>query len=330
MALSVAEGGRSRHNSAMAAGKSDLHWAAALIGSCLMLAGCEQARQPTLSYTSPPGSVDVRPDPLWGEPYPYMPPEPDGRSFDPTHGRGTQKYADRLIGRRIADFVAHRWDMLRSGTEISDFFPAAQAGPGPGMCEARRYQITGGISRSRVVRTSDGQWLPPVYAVAGSLAPVPEARAKGYGRRLEQACRERTEMEMWFSAEPDRAYLGAHLADAVVAAARQQGSLPFRLRCTPYPPDVHYKPQCAADVRRTSASINPRAILEVRECYDKLTSDCVSVEIAKVPERSTTIEERWTLDITFDRTDGLRIEEVDLADTQLIIELSSTFHPLRT
>lgn len=249
-----------------------------------------------------------------------MPPEPDGQPFDPTHGLGVQEFADRLIGRHIADFVGHGWDLLRSGIEVNDFYPAAKAGPGSGMCEARRFQIAGGVSGSRVVRTSDGQWLAPVYAVAGSLAPVPEAQAKGYRSRLGQACRQRTDMDMWFSTEPERAYLGARLADAVVEGARQKGRLPFRLTCTPYPPDLHYRPQCAADVRETTASINPRAILYVGECHDEPRPDCVSVQLAKVPERSTQIEERWTLDIRFDQNDGLVIRDVELADTRLIID----------
>ena len=307
----------------MAAGKNDLRVAAAFIGVCLTVAGCGQADQPALSYTSQPGSIDRRPDPLWGETSYHRLPMPmpeELQFFHPTRGLGIQEFADQLIGRRIAQFVGHRWDQLRTGLKINDFYPGAMAGPGPGMCKARRFQITGGFFGSRLMRTSEGEWLSPVYAVAGSLAPVPEERARDYGRRLEQACGQRTDMDMWFSAEPERAYLGARLADAVVAAARQQSRLRFRLRCEPYPPDIHRQPQCAADVRRTTASMNPRAILEVGECHDEPGPDCVSVQLAKVPRRSTRIEDRWTLEIRFDQNDGLAIRDVELADTHIIFE----------
>lgn len=311
---------RPPQNSRMVEERSDLRVATAAISICLAIAGCGRANQWPIAYTAQPGRIDDRPDALWGAPYPHMPPDPRGRPFDPTQGLGVRGFADRLIGRHIADFVGHRWDMLRSGVEVSDFYPHAKAGPGPGMCEARRFQITGGFSGSRVVRTSDGQWSSPVYAVAGSLAPTAAASTKDYRRRLGEACKERSDMDMWFSAEPQSAYLGARLADAAVAAARRQGSLPFRLTCTPYPPDVRYRPQCVGDARGTIASINPRAILEVGECHEKAGPECISVQLAKVPERSTQIEDRWTLDIRFDRTNGFRIKDVALADTQLIID----------
>lgn len=96
----------------------------------------------------------------------------------------------------------------------------------------------------------------------------------------EASCRQRRDMDMWFSADPRQAHLGARLADAVVAAARRQGSLPFRLRCTPYPADIPYWPQCALDVPRTTASIDPRAILEIRECHEKPGPECISVQLA--------------------------------------------------
>jgi hypothetical protein len=295
-------------------------FAAALIGACLMLAGCGRAPPPP-SYTSPPASLDARPNPLWGVFYPDMPPEPDGRPFDPTGGLGIQVFADRLAGRRVADFVAHRWDMLRSGVGINDFYPAARAGPGPGLCVARRFQITGGVSPSGVVGTSGGQWLPPVYIVAGSVAPVPQAQSPDYRRRLEQACAQRRDLDMGFrAAAPDQAYLGARLADAVIAAARQQGRLPFALRCTPFLPDMPEQPLCAADVRKSAASIDPRAILEIGSCYERPEPDCVRVELAKAPRRSAAIGDRWTLEISFDRDEDFRIRKVDLADTLIIFD----------
>jgi len=304
----------------MAVGDCDLRLAAALLGVSSTVAGCGQANGPPLSYTVPAGSIDERPDPLWGDPYPDTPPAPDGRPFDPTKGLGIQLYADRLIGRRVAHFVGHRWDVLRSGAEINEFYPAARAGPGPGMCETRGLQVTGGFFGSRLVKTSAGKWLEPVYTVAGSLPPVSAAGANDYRGHLEQACRRRTDMDMWFSAEPGRAYLAARLADAVVAAARKRAKLPFRLHCRPYPPDIHDRPQCAKDVRAITASIKSRAILQVGECYEEPRPDCVSVDLAKVPERSTRIEDRWTLDIEFDQKGSLTITDVALSDTRIIID----------
>ena len=187
------------------------------------------------------------------------------------------------------------------------------------MCAARRFQVTGGASGSRVERW-EGRWVSPVYAVAGSLAPLAKTSDEAYRKRLDEACRQRADMDMWFSAPPERAYLAARLTDAVVAAAQQPGILPFRLTCTPYPPDARSRPQCAAGVRKTSASLNPRAIVEVGECPDTPGPDCVRVQLAKVPKRSPKIEDRWTLDITFDRGAPLGIEGVALSDTQLIID----------
>lgn len=68
-----------------------------------------------------------------------------------------------------------------------------------------------------------------------------------------------------------------------------------------------------------TATLNPRAILEIRGCFDKSGLDCVSVELAKTPERSNMIGDRWTLDITLDH-DKSQIKAVDLTDTQLIID----------
>ncbi|WP_158266513.1 hypothetical protein [Allosphingosinicella deserti] len=294
---------------------------------CLVVQGCGSAKNPALPHTSPAGSIDWGSNPLWGKPIFDMLPQPDGRPLDPTQGLGVQESADRLIGRHVADFVVHGRDMLLSGVEINNFYPAATAGPGPGMCEARRFQITAWFSGSRVMETSEGKWLEPVYAVSGSLAPFPEERARDYRRRLEQACRQRSDTDRWFGAEsdwfataPERAYLGARLVDAVVAAARQQGKLPFSLQCRPYTFDSPYRPQRAADVRKTAASLNPRAILEVRACNDEPRRNCVGVELAKFPEHSPPIEYRWDLEIRFDATDGLMIKDVALADTHLLID----------
>ena len=303
----------------MVFGKIDLNVVAVFIAVSLLLTGCGQANRATPSYTLAAGSVDARPDPLWGEQYPYMPPGPSGKPFDPTDGAGVQKFADRLMGHRIADFVMLDWDYVREGPEIFDFFPEPEASSNPGMCVVRPYRVTGGRLRGGAIRVHNRKWEPPVYAVAGSLAPIKGTQSAEYRARLSKACSERADMDIWYNAQPKMAYLGASLADRVVAEARRAGALPFELRCTPFPADVPYAPGCAEDVRRVTATLNPRAILEISSCFDKSELDCVSVELAKTPERSHKIGDRWTLDITLDH-DKSQIKAVDLTDTQLIID----------
>jgi hypothetical protein len=265
-----------------------------LLAICIASTGCEQSKRTALSYSTPSGTIDPKADPMWGMQYPDMPPQPGGRQFDPTDGMGIQKFADHLIGRHVAIFVVHNWDQLRSGTEINSFFPAAEAGPGPGMCKARRFQIAAGYlgSATKVAKVADGEWL-------------------------DQACKQRTDMDMWYQVDPHYAYLAAQLADAVVASARHKGSLPFGLHCTLYP---RGKSRCQEDVRRSVASINPRAILEVHGCEEPKGSRCFAIQFAKSPARIAKIEDRWTLEITFIPGRDLQIHAVDVEDTQLNID----------
>ncbi|MFC4254957.1 hypothetical protein GRI97_05940 [Altererythrobacter xixiisoli] len=281
----------------------------------LLLAGCGEQQ---LSYSSAPGFIDLKPDNLWGPQYPYSPPESDGRPFDPTGGIGVQKFADQLIGKRIATFVGHGWDSLRSGVNVNDFFTPPEPGPGTGICMARRFQIGSTSEGGGEVKAADGEWRDNVYAIAGSVAPVPGPPSSDYKSRLLQACRKRSDMDMWYSAKSGQAYLAARLADAVIATARQPLGLPFELRCTPYPSSEREKPLCQADVRKSVASINPRAIIEVGDCFDAKFPNCLSIQFPKMPERSTQIEDRWTLNVHF-KDNGI-IESVAVEDTRLIID----------
>lgn len=300
-------------------GKIDLNALAVFAAVSFLLTGCEQAEQTTQSYTLAAGSVDARPDPLWGEQYANMPPGPSGEPFDPTDGAGVQKFADHLLGHRIADFELLDWDSVRDGPEILDFFPEPQAGSDPGICTVRPYRVTGSWLKGGAIRAHSQKWENPVYSIAGSLAPMHGTPPAEYRARLSKACSERTDMDMWFSAQPRMAYFGASLADRVVAEARRAEALPFALRCTPFPADVSFAPGCAENVRRVTARLNPRAILGIGSCFDKSELDCVSIELAKTPERSHKIGDRWTLDITLD-DDKSQIRAVDLTDTQLIID----------
>lgn len=290
--------------------------------ACLTMTGCEKASAP-LVYSSPAGAIDRKPTHPWGEErYPDMPPEPDGGRFDPTGGKGVQGFADYLIGERVASFVALRHSLGRNGPDYNGFFPAAEAGPGPGICRARHFAVPSMFSASarRVVKAGDGEWLPDVYAVAGSVAPLSEPWPDGYKSDLNRACQQRRDMDMWFSAEPHDAYRGAQLADAVIVAARRQDRLPFALSCTPFPPDMQWKPQCQDDVRKSVASIDPRAIIEVRPCDNPAKGKCLAVILAKKPERDTDIEDRWSLDISFRGDGALRIESVEVGDDQIIFD----------
>jgi hypothetical protein len=281
---------------------------------CMLLASC---RDQPLSYSSPPGAVDQRPDTFWGRPYPHIPPEVDGRPFDPTRGLGVQKFADRLIGARIATFVGHRWAPLHAGPIVNDFLTPAELGPGPGTCRAHRFEIMSDYSK---VKASDGKWSGSAYAVAGSVAPMPEPWGVDYKARLLQACRNRSDMDMWYWAEPRQAYLAARLADAIIATARQPGEMPFDLRCTPYAaPRFGQKPQCAADVRKSVASINSRAIISVDDCLKENALSCLKIQFPKETERLTKIVDRWTFNVHFEDR-GNQIRKVEVQDTQLIID----------
>lgn len=288
---------------------------ALLFIACLLLAGCGEQQ---LSYSSPPGFIDLKPDNLWGPQYPYDPPESDGRPFDPTGGLGVQKFADQLIGKRIATFVGHGRDFLRSGVIVNDFYAPPEPGPSAGICMARRFQISSTMERGGEVKVADGEWRDNVYTVAGSVAPMPGLPSNDYKSRLLQACRKRSDMDMWFSARSGQVSLTARLADVVIATARQHHSLPFELRCAPYSSSEREKPLCQGDVRKTVASINPRAIIEVGDCFDAKSSNCLSVQFPKMPERSTQIEDRWTLDVHF--KDNGDIQSVEVYDTRLIID----------
>ena len=127
-------------------------------------------------------------------------------------------------------------------------------------------------------------------------------------------------MAVWFSADPKTAITAARLADMIVKAARQPESMPFALSCRPFPPDFHQVPLCQADVRQTVASINPRAIVRVDECFEIKGRPCLAVSIAKFPEEpSSADEEQWTLNVQYNDS-NLRIVRVDVDDTQIIVE----------
>jgi hypothetical protein len=228
-----------------------------------------------------------------------------------------------LLGKRVAHFVAHQWHPLRSGTTLNSFFPPARAGPGAGLCMARRYVASGELVRGVPRGVSDGQWEADVYAVAGSVAPLAEPWPQKYRDRLEAACAGRRDQHMWFSSAPQSAYLAARLADAVVASARRPGELPFELICQSFPPDMPLLPRCAQDVRTSVSSIDPRAMISVSECDGEPASRCIAVELAQSPGKESDREHitgRWGLNIYFRDPNDPGIARVELADDQVIID----------
>lgn len=288
--------------------------AAGLAGALLWAAGCSG---PPLAYTSPAGTVDPRPVSAFGDLYQDMPPEPDGSPFDPSEGLGVQGFADRRIGSRVADFAVHKLVYTRSAGDLHFFYPAARAGPGPGMCRARIY-----AAHEETGRAPRGRWQGEVFAVAGSVAPLPRPWPEAYAVRLRSACAARRDMGLWYPApSPAKAYEAARLADSAVAAARRRGALPFRLACRPYPPEVPMKSRCADDARAALASADPRAIVRVEECREGSQSSCLAVGLAQNPERGAAAEEdQWLLNIRYSDGPEPRITRVDVDDDHIIFD----------
>ena len=289
----------------------------------LILSACDKGSV-TPTYSLPTGAIDPRPVSIWAPPYMHMPPEPDGSPYDPRDGMSVQEFADQLIGKHIADFVAHRSDFHPSGGPFSVFFPKPGVGPGPGMCSVRRFFIYQDYSDGQAVKASDGEWLSKAYSVVGSLAPLGKASPQNYAHRLQVACESRTDLGMWFSTErPEDAYLGAQLADLAIAASRKKAPLPFALACEPFPRDVQGIPRCAADVRKSVSSMIPRSIIDVNQCEGSGSQRCLSIDLAKSPGNEATLdqtEDRWTLVVRFRNGHQPLIKSVQVSDTYLIIE----------
>ncbi|GGC01980.1 hypothetical protein GCM10011494_20620 [Novosphingobium endophyticum] len=200
------------------------------------------------------------------------------------------------------------------------FFPVARAGVDPGMCQTRPFYVIlrWGKREEEVVRIG---WRETLNGVAGSVAPMPKPWPNAYRIRLTEACAARRDLGWWFLAEPSEAYLAARLADSVVASARRQGELPFTLTCEPFPRGELSRPLCEQDVRRTVSDINPRAIMRVSNCTASKPRECMEIAVAKDPAGSEVDTNQWGLQITFVQNDhALEINQVDVSDTQLIIE----------
>lgn len=284
------------------------------VGLAVAAGGCSR---PSLPSTSPAGIVDPRPVSAFGDPFQGMPPEPDGASFDPSEGLGVQGFADRRIGARVADFEVHHLVSSVFNGDLHFFYPAAGAGPGPGLCRTRVYSANGDPGPRPL-----GHWQGEVFAVAGSVAPLPRPWPAGYRERLGSACRARRDMGLWYTApSADRAYAGARLADAVVASARGRGALPFDLGCRQLPLEEPAPTRCSGDVRGTIASANPRAIVRVEECSEEFRSPCLTVGIAQLPERGqSAAEDQWMLNIQYRGQDEPRIVRVDVDDARINFE----------
>lgn len=93
----------------------------------VMLSGCSDSQE---TFTSPVGTVDKSPNSFWGDRFYEYPPAIDGGVFDPTDGIGVQRFADELIGKRVATFVELGWDPLRRGPTLNSFFTQPEIGPG--------------------------------------------------------------------------------------------------------------------------------------------------------------------------------------------------------
>ncbi|HEU0098473.1 MAG TPA: hypothetical protein VFQ67_06820 [Allosphingosinicella sp.] len=296
-------------------GSASAEIAGALAGFlALAAAGCSRPPDP---HTLPAGAVDARPVSPFGDIHQNMPPQLDGSPFDPNEGLGVQGFADRRIGRRVANFAVHSIVYSHFVGELHFFYPAARTGPGPGMCRAAVYSAQG-----ETATPPRGQWQGAVFAVAGSVAPLPEPWPAGYGERLEAACKARRDIGLWFRApSAAQAYLAARLADSVVASARASGALPFQLACRPYPPDTPERPRCARDVRSAVAGANPRAIVRVEACREGTRQPCLAIGLAMSPERGLdAAEDQWLLNVRYRGGPEPRISRVEVDDDRIIFE----------
>lgn len=296
-----------------------------MIFSCLGFGACspQDGASSQLGYSLAPGTVDNTPISPFGDLLADHPPEMDGSPYDFSEGRGVQVFADDMIGKRVAEFVLmDRSFSFLSSSEFHAFYPAAQGGPAPGMCRGRVYSVMNGrFDKATAPKSAAGGWQDDIFAVAGSVAPLPHPPARAYSARLSAACGQRRDMPIWFSAEPGIAVVAARLADLVVVAARRPGPIPFELSCRPYPADMHEVPRCRANVRRTVASINPRAITKVDECFEIKQRPCLAVSIAKFPDQASLAdEEQWTLNVQYKNASELNIARVDVDDTQIIVD----------
>lgn len=298
----------------------------AILFGCLGLEACSPPTPASsqLSYSLAPGTIDRTPTSAFGDLLADYPPETNGSPHDFSEGKGVQAFADAMIGKHVADFaLQHVVHSVFSG-EFHYFYPLTRSGPAPGMCRSRVYSVVRDYDR-RVDKPgapagAAGEWRDDVFAVAGSVAPLPQPHPQGYVARLNAACRARRDMGIWFSAEPKVAVTAARLADLIIAAARRPGPIPFSLSCRPFPADFREVSRCRANVRQTVASINPRAIVRVDECFEIKQRPCLAVSIAKFPDSASLAEEeQWTLNVQYQDA-GLKVARVDVDDTQIIVE----------
>lgn len=281
-----------------------------------LLASC--GKEP---YTAPAGSLDNR-SVLTGSPYGVMPPLPAGKKA-PYEGVQLQRFADKLMGGRIAEFVAYRrtFSVFRD-EEAHRFFPAPGAGTNPGMCEVRPFDVVQDLAKG-VPKVIQQGWSETLYGVTGSVSPFPGSWPTGYEGRLNAACASRRDVGWWFWAEDRKqAYLAAQLADQAVAYALHGSRLPFSLQCMPYPPDWQGPdPRCASDARKTLSSIDPRTIVEVRSCVDEKTPHCMEISLPKDPAGYNIDTDQWSLRISYQpQGRSLKISKIDLVDSVRIIE----------
>lgn len=159
-----------------------------------LLASCGQE-----PYTAPAGALNNR-SVLTGGAYGVMPPPPAGEKAA-YEGAQLQRFADKLISRRIADFVGYRltYSVFRD-EEAHRFFPAPRGGTNPGICEVRPFDVAQGLAEgvSKVIRQG---WSDPLCEVAGSVAPFPGSWPSGYQGRLNAAFASRRDVGWWFWAE---------------------------------------------------------------------------------------------------------------------------------
>jgi hypothetical protein len=276
---------------------------------CLAAAGCSE---PPIRYTMPAGTLDPPPVTRLDSRAGKLP-EQLRMLLDPAKGRTVQAFADEVTGGRVADFVAYH-EVRGQWARFLSFYPEATVGPGPGLCRSRVYVPYDSEDKTNASRIK-GSWGQDVYAVAGSVAPLPEPSPPGYVERLRAVCRARRDMGLWYSASPRQAYAGARLADAVVASAKGKGALPFKLACRPFPAGSQGTSRCAKHVRKIVAEADPRAIVQVTDCRERSKLPCLAVHIGKRPgERGPTAGDRWMLSVQYRDQGKLSISRVEVSD----------------
>ncbi len=183
------------------------------------------------------------------------------------------------------------------------FFPAANATKFNGICSVKSYSVETVNVKGK--SKTEGRWDGPFYGIVGSVAPTSKPWTKLYVKEFQQSCRERIDMEYWFKAETiEKASLAAELSELVINTARSDGLLPFSIYCdellfpkTQNGAQVDMS-RCKDKVRYSLARINPRSIVDLKDCKnEEIESICLDIRFPKATRNLYIRSDQWGLKI---------------------------------